>query len=79
MKLIVEKYQKILKQKLVGIYLHGSVAFGCCSPKSDLDFVVVISSTLSLKEKKKLIEVLLENNALAPKKGFEMSVVLWKN
>lgn len=71
------EYKKILKENLTGIYVHGSIAFGCFNPnKSDIDFLTVTKSTPTIKEKKKLINVLLESDS--PPKGFEMSVVLEK-
>lgn len=75
---IAEKYQKILKENLVGIYVHGSIAFNCFNPaKSDIDFLVVVGKILSLEEKKDLIKVLLDLSDKAPEKGFEISVVLY--
>lgn len=76
---IKEKYKDILKDNLVGIYLHGSLAFGCFQwESSDIDFIVVVKHSLHLKEKQALIQTLLDLDAKAPKKGFEMSVVLEK-
>ena len=68
MKIITKKYREVLKEKLIGVYLHGSSVFGCCSEKSDLDFIAVVSSELTLEEKENLIEILLENNKFAPQK-----------
>lgn len=74
---IVEEYKKILKNNLIGIYVHGSLAFHCFNPqKSDIDFIVVVDHDLILEEKVLLIQVLLDLQKLAPAKGFEMSVVL---
>ena len=37
------EYQTILGDNLVGIYVHGSIAFGCFhEEKSDIDFIAVI-------------------------------------
>ena len=73
---IKESYQDILQQKLVGIYVHGSIAFQCFNwDKSDIDFLVVISEPLTQEEKEALITVLLELDAYCPPKGLEMSVV----
>lgn len=70
-------YQRILKEKLMGIYIHGSIAFHCFHwEKSDIDFLVVVNQKLSLKEKEALIAVLLELDPQCPPKGLEMSVVL---
>lgn len=76
---IAVKYQEILKDKLTGIYVYGSIAFDCFNWEvSDIDFIVVIKDTLSLSEKEGLIKILLELDGAAPPKGFEMSVVLNK-
>ena len=70
-------YSQILGKKLVGIYVHGSLAFGCYDEKrSDIDFLVVVNRPLTLEEKVRLITVLLDFDDYAPSKGFEMSVVL---
>ena len=74
---ISERYQKILAEKLTGIYVHGSIAFGCFRwETSDIDFLVVVEECLVQHEKEALIRVLLELDNQAPAKGFEMSVVL---
>ncbi len=72
---IKSAYWRLLGAQLVGIYVHGSLAFGCFNPRvSDVDFVVVVRGELSLREKKAMIRILLEVPD-APAKGFEMSVV----
>ena len=39
---IATAYTKILQDNLAGIYVHGSIAFGCFHwSKSDIDFLVV--------------------------------------
>ena len=74
---IKSSYQIILQDKLVGIYIHGSIAFQCFTwENSDIDFLVVVKEPLSQKEKEDLISELLELDEYAPQKGFEMSVVL---
>ena len=75
--LIVSNYYDILKDNLVGIYLHGSLAMECFNPdSSDIDFLVVINEIIDFKVKRKLIDVLLGLSDNGPKKGFEMSVIL---
>ncbi len=70
-------YEEILKDNLTGIYVHGSIAFGCFNrEKSDIDFLVVVKHAPSLEEKKALIRVLLRLDSNCPPKGLEMSVVL---
>lgn len=74
---IANEYQRILGNNLVGIYVHGSLAFGCFnSNKSDIDFIVVVNNTPTIEEKEALIKTLLYLSAEAPTKGYEMSVVL---
>ena len=74
---IASEYQDILKDNLVGIYVHGSIAFGCFnSIKSDIDFLVVVANPPAIEEKEELIKTLLDLSADAPPKGFEMSLVL---
>ena len=75
--IIRERYQRILSSKLTGIYVHGSLAFGCFRREcSDIDFLVVVEQPLVQAEKELLIQTLLELDCYAPPKGFEMSVVL---
>lgn len=77
---ICKKYKDILEENLHGIYLHGSLAFGCFNwQKSDIDFLVVANKNLTLKQKEMMIHILLELTPDAPPKGLEMSVVLYQN
>ena len=77
LELIKKAYQTILGDTLTGIYLHGSLAFGCFRWEcSDIDFLVVVETEPTLKQKEALIQTLLDLNPHAPAKGFEMSVVL---
>ncbi len=70
-------YKKILKDNLIGIYVHGSIAFGCFNwDKSDIDFLVVVNHAPSFQEKEALISVLLKLDSQCPPKGLEMSIVL---
>ncbi|MBQ8834642.1 MAG: DUF4111 domain-containing protein [Oscillospiraceae bacterium] len=74
---IKESYATILGPKLTGIYVHGSLAFGCFRWEvSDIDFLAVVTEPLTQAEKERLISSLLELDIYAPPKGFEMSVVL---
>lgn len=74
---IKKSYQTILQKKLVGIYVHGSIAFRCFNwDKSDIDFLVVVSEKLCQEEKEALIMELLRLDKHCPPKGLEMSVVL---
>ncbi|MEG2017563.1 MAG: DUF4111 domain-containing protein [Clostridium sp.] len=74
---IARQYESILGNNLVGIYVHGSLAFGCFnSRKSDIDFIVVVNRKPAIEEKEAMIKLLLELSSEVPEKGFEMSVVL---
>ena len=76
--IISNEYQDILGENLCGIYVHGSLAFGCFNwNKSDIDFLVVVYEKLIQSQKEALIRTLLRLNQVAPPKGFEMSVVLY--
>ncbi len=73
----VERSKEILREDLVGVYLHGSSVMGCFNPrKSDIDLIVVVERPLSDPVKRAYMEMVVEYNALGPPKGIEMSVVL---
>lgn len=77
---IEERYREILGENLVGIYVHGSIAFSCFTWETgDIDFIVVIDSPLEQCEKESLIRALLDLDEKVPPKGLEMSVVLRRN
>ena len=70
-------YQAILADNLIGLYVHGSLAMDCFFwDQSDIDCLVVVKAEPSLTQKEALIRTLLRLNPSAPKKGFEMSVML---
>ncbi len=72
----VEKTKNILRDNLVGIYLHGSAVMGCYNPeKSDLDFLVVVKENVKDETKKAFMEMVVALNAQTPGKGIEMSIV----
>jgi len=74
---IKARYAALLQANLVGIYVHGSVAFDCFHwASSDIDYIVVVDRPLSLDLKNELMKETLRLNAAAPQKGLEMSVVL---
>jgi len=75
--IIVEKYKNILDNNLVGIYLHGSLAMGCYTTASDIDFVALVKEPIDIVTKKAIIESIIHLKGL-PKKGIEMSIVLEK-
>lgn len=74
---IRNSFEKLLGENLVGIYVHGSIAFGCFDPRiSDIDFLVVVREAMSVPTKQHLLETLLALTPHCPPKGLEMSVVL---
>lgn len=80
LKIIVDRYKEILKENLANIYVHGPITPNCFDfDKDNIDFIVVIKEQISINQKKELIELLLDLNQFAPKKGFEMNVVLLEN
>jgi streptomycin 3"-adenylyltransferase len=77
---IQQSCERILRDNLVGVYLHGSIALGCFNwHRSDIDFIVVVKRALSRPEKRLLMDAMVALNAKAPPKGLEMSVVLKKH
>ena len=74
---VTGEYRRILGRKLTGVYLHGSMAFGCFTwATGDIDFLVAVEAPLTQAEKEALVRVLVDFTPDAPPKGFEMSVVL---
>ena len=75
---IVNDLQTILGENLIGIYLHGSLAFGCFHWETgDIDIVVVTENEPGLEQKKAVIEKMMLYKA--PLKGIEMSIVTGKH
>lgn len=73
---ITRDFLNVLGEKLVGIYVHGSIAFGCFRwQSSDVDFLAVVKQPLESTEKAALIRGILKRVPEAPEKGIEMSVV----
>ncbi len=73
----VEQSKIIIKDNLVGIYLHGSAVMGCFNPqKSDLDLIIVVESPLTDDVKRLFMDMVVKYDSLGPAKGIEMSVVL---
>ena len=69
--------QTVLGDHLVGVYVHGSIALECFNwEKSDVDYLVVVQSPLTLTDKLRLMEATVALDRQAPSKGLEMSVVL---
>ncbi|MDR2558231.1 MAG: DUF4111 domain-containing protein [Oscillospiraceae bacterium] len=77
---IKESCTALLHENLVGIYIHGSIAFGCFDrDKSDIDYIIIVNGELSLETKNELLQETAGINKSAPPKGLEMSAVLKKH
>ena len=75
----VEQSKEILRDNLVGVYLHGSLVMGCFNPqKSDIDLIIVVDEPLSDSVKRTYMDMVVDANSCGPAKGIEMSVVLRK-
>ncbi len=67
----------VFSENLVGVYVHGSLAFGCFNwSKSDIDFIVVVQSPPTQEQKEEYVKRLLRIDRECPPKGLEMSIVL---
>ena len=76
-KSFVEQSKNILKDNLVGVYLHGSLSMGCFNPqRSDIDLIIVVNKPLSDDIKKEYLKMVVDHNERGPIKGIEMSIVL---
>ena len=74
--IFVNKSKDILKDNLVGIYLHGSAVMGCFNPaKSDIDLIIVVKDKMTDDSKRAYMEMVVDANSFAPAKGIEMSIV----
>lgn len=72
----VRQSREILGDNLVGIYLHGSAVMGCFNEKkSDIDLIVAVNASLSKEIKRRYMDMVVELNEYAPKKGIELSIV----
>lgn len=66
----------ILKESLVGIYLHGSSVMGCFNEKkSDIDLLVVLNGGIPSLVKRRYMDMVVRMNRRAPAKGIELSLV----
>ena len=73
---ITAVYQRVLGDKLRGLYFHGSLAFGCFRwESSDIDFLAVVQGELTHGEKRQLLDWILSVREKCPPKGLDMSIV----
>ena len=70
---LTQRFEDVLGESLVGVYLHGSAVLGDFSPaRSDLDVVAVVDRPLSPREKDAIAEVARSCPAAG---GLELHVV----
>jgi streptomycin 3"-adenylyltransferase len=70
----VQGFQHILGDKLVGVYLHGSLALGSFnSTSSDIDLIVVVRDGMTLDERQQARQFVKQLDV--PARELEMSVV----
>ena len=63
----IERSKEILRDNLVGVYLHGSSVMGCFNPqKSDIDLIVVVERPLPDPVKKEYLDMVVRYNAMGP-------------
>ena len=56
----VKRSEEILKDNLVGIYLHGSAVMGCFNPDmSDLDRIVVVREPVTDADKRSYMDIII--------------------
>ena len=73
---ITKVFTDEMKDDLVGVYLHGSLAMKCFNPEtSDVDMLVVCKSKMTNEEKKTIIQRLLKLTQ-GNRNQLEMSIVL---
>jgi predicted nucleotidyltransferase len=74
---VVDDFKSILRENLVGVYLHGSLAMGGFVPgQSDVDVMVVAENALSDAQKESLAKSCLSLSKEIDGKGLEISVIL---
>jgi streptomycin 3"-adenylyltransferase len=62
---VVDGFRGELGDALVGVYVHGSIAFGCFNvARSDVDVLIVAERPLDVEEKLRLADVLLRASAV---------------
>lgn len=70
-------FDRVLGSNLDGIYLHGSLAFGCFTWETgDIDLIVTVHEEPAHEQKYRLISGIMDIEADAPPKGIEFSMLL---
>lgn len=75
---ITNTFKVLMKEKLVGIYLHGSLAMGCFNQnKSDIDIIIVAKQKLTRDENRAIAkQLLMLHDEIPSGRGIELSIVL---
>ena len=73
---VVAVVREMLREAVVGIYLHGSATLGGLRPTSDLDILVLISRRMTPDERRGLIQQLLPISGRGDPTGRSRSVGL---
>jgi len=73
---VTENLQYYVNDKLIGVYLHGSLAMGCYNPESsDVDILAVVGEKISKKDKQNLGSMLAEIS-VKNSQNIELSIIL---
>jgi predicted nucleotidyltransferase len=76
---LVKGLQDVLRQDLLGVYLHGSAVLGGLRPRSDIDVLAVSARRTTSDEKRRLVELLLAlsvRGSIGPPRPIELDVVV---
>lgn len=78
---IVTLFKDELRENLLGIYLHGSLAMGCFNPiKSDIDFLIVVKEKLMPANNSRIAQIALslhdEMSKGSNERGIEFTIIL---
>jgi streptomycin 3"-adenylyltransferase len=78
--LLVDGVRDVLRDDLVGAYLHGSAVLGGFRPDSDIDVLVVAARRTTADEKRRLIDLLLSISgrraSLRPGRPIELDIIV---
>ncbi|EFV76486.1 hypothetical protein HMPREF1013_03237 [Bacillus sp. 2_A_57_CT2] len=71
-------FKEELRDNLIGIYLHGSLAMGCYNPqKSDIDFLVVVNEKLTPANISRIAKLALSlHDEMSNERGIEFTIIL---
>jgi streptomycin 3"-adenylyltransferase len=74
-------FKEELRDNLLGIYLHGSLAMGCYNPhKSDIDFLVVVNEKLTPANNSRIAKLALSlHDEMSNERGIEFTIILEKS